>query len=123
MSVNKTTTFKFGGKDYKVNFPNNRQYIAIHNLKAQIAPQCAELRFMGAESNFAELLVDTIAHLRIMCPDLNGEINKDPLDLELVEGRTLTQAYTDQINKWYQDNLKFIFDVNKDKDADSIPTE
>lgn len=117
MSVQSTTQFEFGGKTYTVNFPNNRQYIQIHNNKATYANHYAELRFMGAESQYAESLVDTFSHLQVLIPELIKDLTKGFLDLTLVEGVQLVNAYGIQIRPWYNENLNFIFGVNKEDDS------
>lgn len=108
-------TFTINEKNYEISFPNNRQYIAIQNAKATLASQYAELKFMGAEAEFAELLVDTIAHLQILAPDLIKDMNVSMLDLDLMKGRELSIAYAKQFRPWYNQNLNFIFEVNKDE--------
>lgn len=106
--------FEINEKSYPLVFPNNRQYIAIQNQKAVIASQYAELKYMGAESQFAEQLVDAIAHLSVLAPDLLNDLNKPILDLGLKEGRELVKAYTDSFRPWYNANLDYIFGVNKE---------
>ena len=118
MNFENVLNFKINDKTFIINFPTNRQYIDIHNTKAILASQYAEFKFMGAESSYAEVLVDTIAHLQILCPDLIKSLNRDLLDLDLQKRRELTVAYNSQFRPWYNENLNYIFGVGKNEETE-----
>lgn len=114
MDFQKTLNFTIEGNSYVINFPTNRQYIAIQNLKAAYASNYAEFQYMGAEPSYAGVLVDAAAHLTILCPQLVENLNKPILDLDLLQGKKLVDCYNDQFRPWYNSTLNFVFGVTKD---------
>jgi len=119
MNIEKTLSFTFGENEYKIEFPNNRQYIAIQNTKAALASNYDSFAFMGTEAQFAELLVDTQAHLTILCPDLIKDLNKPFGDLDLVDSRKLSEAYANQFRPWYNKWMNLVFGVEDKKESKS----
>jgi len=107
--MNRTTKIVFREKEYEITFPNNRQYIEIHSLKSKLSPRYQELGYSGIESGYAQQLVDTISHFKILCPDLEKTINVPMNDLSLEDGLELVGIYTKQFRPWYDDLLSFIF--------------
>lgn len=118
MELQKTLTIEVEGRQFTVNFPTNRQYIAIQNLRVQMASQYDQLQYMGAESSYAQVLTDAIAHLRVLCPELTRALKKDILDLELKEGMVWVDVYTKQLRPWYSKVLDFVFKASRPEEED-----
>lgn len=118
MELQKTLTIEVEGRQFTVNFPTNRQYIAIQNLRVQMASQYDQLQYMGAESSYAQVLTDAIAHLRVLCPELTKALKKDILDLELREGMVWVDVYTKQLRPWYSKVLDFVFKASRPEEED-----
>lgn len=114
----KTLVFNFKENTYSIEFPNNRQYIAIQNLKATLASNYDSLGFMGAETQFAELLVDTQAHLTILCPSLLKDLNKPFGELDLITTKEISECYVQQFRPWYNNWMNALFGVVEEKKKD-----
>ena len=119
MEFQKTLNFVVEENTYVINFPSNRQYIAIQDMMSSYARNYAEFQFMGPEPGFAGVLVETAAHLTILCPKLIENLNKPLLDLDLLQGKLLVDCYNEQFRPWYNEALNFVFGVNKEKKKDS----
>lgn len=118
----KVLPFKVKDSTYEINFPNNRQFIAIQNLKSVLAPNYETLGFMGAESEWAQSLVEVEAHLTILCPQLIKDLSIKFGDLTLLEGKEIVQCYADQFRPWYNEWLNFIFKSTKEEDTTTTTT-
>lgn len=111
MDTKKIVEFK--GNSYQVNFPNNREYVKIQNLKSLLASNYDSLEYNGPEAMFAQAIVDAESHLSVMCPDLVKSLNKPFGELSLIESREIVTMYTQEVRPWYNELLNFVFGVNK----------
>lgn len=104
---------EYNGQTFEVKFPNNREYVKIQNLKTILASNYESLQYIGSEGSFAEMIVDTEAHLTVMCPKLVKSLNVPIGDLSLIDMKALTALYAEKIRPWYNECLNFVFGVNK----------
>lgn len=118
MITSKVITFQ--EKSFTVNFPNNRQYVTIQNLKASLASNYDSLQYNGAEGSFAETIVDMESHLTILCPDLIKSLNKVIGELSLIETKQLVEIYVNEVRPWYNECLNFVFGVNKEESKEGL---
>lgn len=109
----KKTTLTLLDTTYEVNFPTTGQYIAIQNLKGSLASNYDALKFQGAESQYAETLVDAIAHFSVLCPKMVESLAKPIQDLDMIQSKEIVEVYTNQFRSWYNEGLNFVFQVNK----------
>lgn len=112
--MNTEKVIEFKGTSYKITFPNNRQYVKIQNLKSILSSTYDSLEMNGPESMFAQAIIDTEAHLSVMCPDLVNSLNKTFGELSLIETKEIVEMYTSQVRPWYNELLNFVFGVNKE---------
>lgn len=110
----KTLNFELRGTGYEITFPNNRQYVAIQNLKVQLLPNYDAMKFMGGDSQWAQLLADTEAHLSVLAPKLIKDLTVPFGELSLMESKVIVEAYVKQFVPWFQECQDFIFGVNKE---------
>lgn len=115
----KTLVFKFNDTEYTITFPNNKEYLAIQNLKAVLAPNADIFQNIGAEGIYAESLADVEAHLTVLCPKLIKDLAKTFGELTMIEGKQIVEAYSTQFRPWYNQWLNFIFRVTKEEDTQS----
>jgi len=113
---------KFTVRDvtYDINFPTNREFIRIQNLKISLASNIDAFKFGGAESSYAEVLVEVESHLSVLCPKLIKDLNKNFGDLTLAEGREITLVYSDVFRPWYNYWLNFVFQANKEEKTNNV---
>lgn len=112
--MNKKLTFELKEHTFSIEFPNNRQYVAIHNMKAMLSPQYESLQYMGAESEFATVIVDAVSHLSVLCPDIIKSLQVLSLmDLDMKATQELVKVYTEKIRPWYNEWLNDLFEVPK----------
>ncbi len=111
----KEKTFTVKENTYTAKFPNNKEYVQIQNNKARLASHYDQLQFLGAEGDYATLLVDAEAHLSVICPNLMKDLAKPFGELNFEEGREIVNVYTNEIRPWYNGVLNFIFGVNKEE--------
>ena len=95
MTQNRTLNFEFQEHSYSMEFPNNQQYLTIHNLKASLLPQYDLLETMGSESSYATVLADAIAHFTVLSPKLIEDLNKPISQLPMEIGVELVGVYSE----------------------------
>ena len=108
-SPNRTLNFEFEGHSYSLTFPNNQQFLQIHNLKSSLLPNYDNLAFMGIESEYSRLLADAIAHLSILCKDLTKDLNMVMTELPFEQGIKIVDLYTKTFRPWYDEWMNFLF--------------
>lgn len=109
MTQNRTLNFEFQEHSYSMEFPNNQQYLTIHNLKASLLPQYDLLETMGSESSYATVLADAIAHFTVLSPKLIEDLNKPISQLPMEIGVELVGVYSEIVRPWYNDWLNLLF--------------
>lgn len=111
--LSRSKQLPFQGKTYSVSFPNNRQFIEIQTMKLALSSQYEGLQFSGVEGGYAQTLIDAISHLRVLCPELEKDLNKNILDLTMEEGLLLVELYNKEFRPWYDELMAFVFKINK----------
>lgn len=117
-------TIEVNGYNYQVEFPNNKQFIAIQDAKAMLAKNYDSFKYMGVEASYAESLIDMQAHFSILCPQLIKDLAKPIGDLNMLEGWELVKVYNNEFRSWYNKLLDFVFKTDKaDKKAEGDKKE
>lgn len=120
--MNKQLNFEVKGHTFTATFPTTNNYLKIHNLKASLSPHYDALLYMGTESSFATIVVDTIAHLTVMCPELVKSLQKPMSELELSELVELSEVYSSKVRPWYNELMNFIFKAPEELKKTEVDT-
>lgn len=126
MSLNRTLNIEFKEKLFVIEFPNNRQYLAVQNLKHSLAPKFQQLQLSDPESSFGASLAEAVSFLTVLCPKLKEALlSKDIMDLPLEDGIEIVELYNNTIRPWYDSWLNKLFAPSKQEESqeDTTPNE
>jgi len=113
--IEREISIDFNGKKFMINFPNVGQMIDIESMKnALTGNKYGSFAASGIKSMYFILdVVDTIAFLSIMCPNLKNSVseeqNVDYTQMKPESIKKLVQLYKEKILPWYSKMLEQLY--------------
>jgi hypothetical protein len=94
---------------YNVNFPNVGQMMDIENMKMSLTNgSYADMVRSGLKSSYYNTeIVDTIAHLWVLIPELRADLQvRNFSELDPFVAKKLLKVYREQFTPWYEKLMK-----------------
>lgn len=114
----KSVTLKVNGVEYLINTPTVGQYMTIESNKISLSKgEYGGLCATATASAAITLdLIDMVAVLTVMCPDLVSSIKTENiLSINIADVKTLMESYNRDVKEFAD---KWIFEFRKAVDAD-----
>jgi hypothetical protein len=123
----KTKQITIKENSYTINYPNNRQSIAIAARKEQLSRQTYDSLTSSndAANMFAGLLIEAIANFEVLMPeqffkDLNFQ---SIVDADIIAGANLLKVYRDQYMPWKKEWDDVIADILNGKTEGKVAAD
>lgn len=103
-NLERTKSFTFKGKEYKIEFPTVGEYIEIENQKIiHSNGQWANLIQNQTISAFRSIqIIECISLLIVLCPQLFSDMNVSSYkEIDAIDFLDLLLIYNKEINPWY----------------------
>lgn len=105
----KEISIKILDNEYQIGFPNNGQLIRIQTSKIRMADGTyQDLLMSSSDSLYVRFLIDAITTFQVMIPKLFEHLNKDIMEMELIQTKQIVKAYTDVYLPFYTEWAKLI---------------
>lgn len=122
-NLSRELIFKFKDREYKIEFPTVGQFLDIENEKLMYSRgNWGGLVSSVANSSYrAVQLIECIANLKILCPQLFKDLKEgvNILDIDAKDFASLFIVYKKQIKPWYSSWFKEFNDIlQEDIDID-----
>lgn len=120
MDLKRTVSFKFQDRNYQIEFPTVGQYLEIENEKIRYSKgNWGGLISSIANSSFkAVQIIECIANLKILCPQLFEDFKIDVLNIDILDFSRLVAVYQKEIKPWYNSWFKEFNDILSEIDED-----
>ncbi len=113
VEIKRTITFNVKTNSYTLNFPTVRNFIEIENKRMALSNGTYSqlLKSILKSSGMAMDMIDMVATLTILAPELMLDMKVDILNMDMIDAVELLTAYNKEVKSWIDDNTSTIYNA------------